>query len=173
MKINSRYFNLFIFIVALIGLMWIAWSTTQYKNTQMERYQRYISEYDSLHIAPLPLILEDDSLRIGDYSGQFVMLHFWSVWSEKSQRMLNEIESVTAADSMYLIKAMVKEDLRNFEREEGSETDIYVDGTDLYNRIRTPGLPSYLLFDPEGNIISIGVGYSEGAIADTLKKYLK
>ncbi len=139
----------------------------------MERYRRYISEYDSLRIAPLPMILEEDSIQISTYEGNFVMLHFWSVWSDKSQQMLNEIESYASSDSLFLIKAMVKEDVSNFEREEGSRSDLYVNGTDLYNRIRTPGLPSYLLFSPDGEIISIGVGYEEGAVTDTLKKYLK
>lgn len=171
MKLNPKYFNLFIFIVAFVSLLWIGYGTMTYKDTQIERYRVYIDAYDSLITAKLPLIMDEGSISISDYEGSYVFVQFWSGWSEKSKLMMNEIESSNVIDSLVLIKAMVKDDIEQF-KSMNADSGLFVNGTEYYNRIRTPGMPGYLLFDKTSNLISLGVGYSEGAIQDTLTYYI-
>ncbi len=171
MKLNPKYFNLFIFIVALVSLIWIGYGTMTYKETQLERYRNYIDAYDSLTTVPLPLLLEDDSVSVKDFEGRYVVIQFWAGWSDKSKLMLQDIETSALRDSVVLIKALVKDDkeaLNAFEK----DSSLFVMGTDYYNRIRTPGMPGYLLFNRESQLISLGVGYTKGAIQDTLTAYI-
>ncbi len=167
MKLDQKYFIPFMVIVAVFTMLFIVLTSFNFKQQQKERFTEYTLEYDSLLTKNHPYIGKEDSLRLGDLAGNPVLLVFWSSWSEKSANLLNEIEFITQNDPTLKVVAALVKDVTDSAEEAIIQHDfIYIDGTILFNKIRVPGIPSYLLLDENGNLVSTHVGYKEGAIKD-------
>ena len=163
-------------VIAVTGIIAIGYSTISYKNGQVTSFNKSIIENDSLTISYLRMLVPSDSVQIKDYEGRPVALQFWSSWSEKSLQMQNEMREISHIDSMIVIAASVKdalEDAQVIAREYGNANFIYVDGTTIYNELKTPGIPSYILFDRSGKPVNAKVGYIKGSIRDSLSYYLE
>lgn len=164
MKLDNKYFPAFMAIVAILTAITIIISSLRYKETQRERFVESIQESDSLLTEPLLLIDQDDSISINQFKGTDVVIIFWSSWSEKSDLLLQEIYTLAdQTDSLTIISALVLDATDEIENTKFIDGFIQVDGASLYNELKVPGIPSYILLDKNGVLKYAHVGYQENA----------
>lgn len=164
MKLDNKYFPAFMVVVAVLTAITIVISSLQYQDTQRERFIQSIQESDSLLTVPLLLVNEDDSVSIDQFKGNDVVIVFWSSWSEKSDLLLQEIYTLSdQTDSLTVISALVLDATEDIQDAKFMEGFVHVDGASLYNELKVPGIPSYLLLDKKGNLKYAHVGYQENA----------
>ncbi|MEQ9310222.1 MAG: hypothetical protein RLN90_12275 [Balneolaceae bacterium] len=165
MKLDQKYFIPFMVIVAIFTMIFIVLTSFNFKQQQQERFTEFTLGYDSLLTKKHPFIHQEDSIRLGDLSGSPVLLVFWSTWSEKSAALFDEIHVISKdIPDLKIVAALVKDVTESIEETNLSQDFIYIDGTILFNELRVPGIPSYVLLDEKGNLISTHVGYKEGAV---------
>lgn len=170
MKLDQKYFIPFMVTVAIFTMVFIVFTSFNFKQQQQERFTEFTLAYDSLLTKNHPFINQNDSLKLGDLSGKQILLVFWSSWSDKSAKLLDEIESISQNNTELIVVAALVKDATDSAEEAILEHDyLYIDGTILFNAIRVPGIPSYLLLDGNGELISTHVGYQKGAINELFK----
>lgn len=160
MRIDPKYFNRFMIIVALLSLLIIAYSTFRYFQVQVDEFEQNISglHADSLRFASY---VNPDTLKLGELENGKMVIHFWATWSDKSDevnRLLHDYHE--GHDSLTVILAAV----RDSQQEVESYISIhdypffYVDGTGLFQEIKAPGIPTQLFFDENGVLQGYHVG---------------
>mgnify|MGYP003634276302 FL=1 len=173
MRIDNKYFPAFMAVMALASALIIVYSSFSYKKTEQKRFIKSIVENDSLTTHSLNYILNDDSVSVSDFEGEHVVLVFFSSWSEKSNFMLQEISSLAdEVGSIEVIAAVVKDATDTINFDELPPTFNYVDGVSLYNDLKVPGIPTYVLFDKKGKYVFAHTGYQEGSGYDLLIEHL-
>lgn len=175
MRLDPKYFNLFMLGLACIAAIAIFYSTISFQSGQLSSFKENIAQNDSLSTAYMRLISGADSVQLQDYSNRPIALQFWSSWSGKSLQMQFEMIDATGIDSLLIIAASVKDALNDARKHAGTIENnnvVFVDGTKLYNDLKAPGIPSYILFDKDGKAVNAKVGYIEGTIQDSLTYYL-
>jgi thiol-disulfide isomerase/thioredoxin len=161
--------------VALLTLFAIIYGTISYTNKQAENFRTSIEDVrlDTLSFHTFG----DDrtELLLKDLESRPVVLHFWSTWSGKSlavssfleeyQRNNPELEVVAAAvrDSHELILEHVSDRQNRF---------LYVDGTDFFQTLLVPGVPSQILVNRNGTLYDIHVGDDIDGIKELLDALL-
>ncbi len=159
-------------ILAVISAILIVLGSLSFKNKENRRYMKSIAENDSLSVKPLLILQQDDSLTINQFNGQEVVVLFFSSWSGKSQMMIEEINTLADQSDIKVIGAIVRDALETINFAELPDEFVYVDGVPLYNDLKVPGVPSYILFDRDGNYKYAHVGYQKDAGYTLLKSYL-
>ncbi len=164
MKLDNKWFPAFMVVVAVLTALAIVFSSLSHKEAQKERFIEAVSESDSLLIKPLRLLQETDSVSISEFKGNNMVLVFQASWSEKSSLLLDEILALKdETDSLKVISALVMDAEETIDFSKLNSAFIYVDGASLFNELKVPGIPSYVLFDREGNFKYAHVGYQENA----------
>lgn len=175
MKIDPKYFNLFIAVCAVITLIVILFGTMKYHSNQEKTLRENISE---VHFGDVKFtyISESDSLALSDLKGDPVMIVFWATWSGKSQNVHPEIDELQQNYPEFkVIAAAVRDDpeliidyidMHDF-------SFIYVNGTDFYHKLQVPGVPSQILIDREGNIFDIQIGENREELRKKVDSLIK
>ncbi len=164
MKLDKKYFPHFMAVMAVLSAMIIVYSSLRYQETRNERYFRSIAENDSLTTQEFRLLTSEGGVTIADYTGEHVVLVFWASWSDMSTLMLDELYTLyDQRNDLKVIAALVKDATETVDFETLQDGLIYVDGADMYNQLKVPGIPSYVLFGPDGTYKYAHVGYQEGA----------
>jgi hypothetical protein len=95
-----------------------------------------------------------------DYAGRWVLVQFWSTWSEPS---LQALQAIPVRNDLITLAAYVRDDsasVARFIAGPGSTLDHrFVLGTQVFQEYLFPGVPSFVLFDPDGRIHHIGIGF--------------
>lgn len=173
MRLDTKYFPAFMAVVAVLTALAIVFSSLRYKETQKERFIEAIQESDSLLTKPLLLINESDSVSIDQYKGNDIVVVFWSSWSEKSDLLLQEIYTLQdQTDSLVVISALVLDATDDISNTKFLDGFVHVDGASLYNELKVPGIPSYVLLDKKGALKYAHVGYQENAGYSLLRSKL-
>ena len=169
MKLDQKYFIPFMVIVAIFTMIFMVISSFNFKDRQKKQFTSYTLEYDSLLTKAHPYLGKRDSLKLGELSKKNTVLVFWSSWSEKSDQLLEEIDDVSRYDESFNVVAALVKDATDSAEEAFLKHDfIYIDGTILFNELRVPGIPSYILLDINGNLVSTHVGYKEGEFSEII-----
>lgn len=170
MKLDQKYFVPFMVVVAITTMLFIVFTSFNFKEQQQVRFTEHTLAYDSLLIRNHPFILKEDSLNLGELSGDKTLLVFWATWSEKSKDLFAEIEEISSVNTdLNIVAALVKDVTDNAEEAILEHDFNYIDGTVLFNKLRAPGIPSYVILDENGTLISTHVGYQKGAIFEVFK----
>ncbi|NBB77228.1 MAG: hypothetical protein GVY02_07605 [Bacteroidetes bacterium] len=160
MRIDPKYFNRFMIVVAVISLVIIAYSTVRYFQVQIDEFEQNISgmQADTLGFSSFQ---SPDSLRLDQFSGTDLVIHFWATWSNRSDEVNRLLYDFSEEhDSLTVILAAV----RDSEEEVESYISMhdypfhYVDGTELFQKIMAPGIPTQLFFDNRGELQGYHVG---------------
>ncbi|SMO75928.1 TlpA family protein disulfide reductase [Gracilimonas mengyeensis] len=174
MRLKQEQFVPFMVVVAIITMAVIVFSSFNFNRKQHTRFRENIAKSDSLNIMPMGIVGTEDSTRVTDYAGQHVLLVFWASWSDKSTAMLDEIELLQAErDSLAVLAALVKDAEESLANGRRYPNFIYTDGAHLYNHLKVPGFPSYILFDENSEPLTSNIGYEKGVGYDSLKVYLE
>ncbi|MEX2457278.1 MAG: TlpA disulfide reductase family protein, partial [Balneolaceae bacterium] len=138
----------------------IVFGTIMYVSNQQETFQENLDETNlSEHF--FMEYASDDSLSISQFSGEPVVIHFWSTWSGKSMEInevLNEFKSEN--EDLIVIAAAARdgEELILEYMNEHSLPFHFVNGTDIYLDLLVPGLPSQILINRDGEVVNTQVG---------------
>jgi len=173
MKLDNKYFPAFMAVVAALTVIVIIISSFRHKETQKIRFIESIQESDSLLTKSYLFINKEDSVTIGEFKGNDVVIVFWSSWSEKSDMLLKEIHDLAEEeDSLKIISALVLDATDDISKTKFLDGFVHIDGASLFNDLKVPGIPSYVLLDREGNLKYAHVGYQENAGYTLLRQKL-
>lgn len=173
MRIDPKYFNVFLIIVAVVAAGLIAFFTLSNRSAEQSTFKERMFAQDSLQTVWWRSVQSDDSLRIADFRGQFVVLDLWSNWSDaslESHKQLAQIQN-NYPDTLQVIAASVA-----LQRSE-VETYIkkhkfpfhFVAGSQQFSSFDIPGLPAQMIYDTDGRLQHVFLGYSGVSQYDSLK----
>ncbi|MDX1590822.1 MAG: hypothetical protein R3283_02600 [Balneolaceae bacterium] len=160
MRLDPKYFNLFIAVCALLTLIVIVYGTINYSNKQAGEFRENL-EAVRLDTLSFSRFNSDEILTIAELQGEPVIIQFWSTWSGKSigvNHFLDEYNDVHP--SLRVIGAIVRDGDQQVNRylSENNHDFIIVEGTEFFQEILIPGVPSQILISPSGELFDSQVG---------------
>lgn len=175
MRLDPKYFNLFMVICAILTLLVIVYGTVNYSNNQILEFENQIEEVrlDTLAFKSYP---DGEILSIQSQIGRPVLIHFWSTWSGKSIEMNEQLHHYQSQNpTLQVIAAVVKdgeEQVLNYIQENPFEF-LYVNGTDFFQHLQVPGVPSQILIDEHGTLFYVQVGNDMENLLSELDRMVK
>ena len=174
MRIDQKYYNRFIGICAAITAVIIIYSTIRYFQRQVTDFENNVSTLraDTLSFRSLS---SQDSLFVSRLPDQPAMIHFWSEWSDKSMEVGEFLRSyVKNQDELIVIAASVDEleEIAQSSIEDFPESFYVVHGSDLYETIRVPGMPTQIFINRRKQIFDTHVGNDTTEIRNRLDQLL-
>ena len=175
MRLDPKYFNLFIGICALLTLIVIIYGTINYSNKQATEFRENL-EAVRLDTLTFNRFGSDQTVALADLEGEPVIIQFWSTWSGKSigvNRFLDEYNDVHP--SLRVIGAIVRDGEEQVSRylSENDHDFIIVEGTDFFQEILIPGVPSQILISRSGTLFDAQVGDDIDALRTKLDSLLQ
>ncbi|MTI87974.1 MAG: hypothetical protein FH748_08405 [Balneolaceae bacterium] len=173
MRLKEKQFVPFIVGVALLSVIVIVFSSFRFKQKQERMFAENLQKSKLLQSTMMYKVGSPDSLTLSSLKGKNALLVFWASWSDKSELMLNEIDLLASErDSLVVLAGLVKDAEESFSSVKKYKGFVYVDGTYLFNELKVPGIPSYVLFNKDGTVMHSNIGYQKGVGYDTLKARL-
>lgn len=176
MKLDQKYFIPFLAVVAIVTALLITFFTISSQKGQREVFRNYILKQDSLNTEQMPQLKESDSLSVSDFQNKFVVLDFWATWSNFSEDAHYQLDELVRQypDTLEIIAAVVEDQQEKIDAYIGRHNFPfhYVDGTDVFNKYSIPGMPTEIVYSPDGKIIDIFFGYSDSTQYDSLRTLL-
>ncbi|MDR9417336.1 TlpA family protein disulfide reductase [Gracilimonas sp.] len=173
MRLKQEQFVPFMIAVGFLTMIIIVWSSFSFTNKQYRVFEENLVEADSLTTMNMRIVGAGDSVGVEDLKGQKTILVFWASWSDKSRSMLDEIEILqNEYDSLKVIAALVKDAEESLAQNKEYPNFVYTDGIKLFNYLKVPGFPSYILFDENSNVLKSNIGYEKGIGYDSLKVFM-
>lgn len=178
MKLDNKYFIPFIIIVALVSAILLAYFTIHVRQQRHDAFISRIAETDSIKFAMMPVLGNGDSVSVQSINDSYVVLDFWATWtasfSEKAHKQLaGLIEKYP--QKLEVIAAVVKdkpEKVKNY-IQRFNYPFHYVKGTAVFEKYGLPGVPTQLVYSPDGQLISIFTGRADAARLDSLTHILR
>lgn len=174
MRIQQKYFNKFIGICALITVIVIIYSSISRSQQQFTDFENSISEVQADTIS-FRSFSDTDSLHISDLPNQPLVIHFWGTWSDKSVEVGNFLKSyIDNQNDLIVIAVSVKdadESVKAFLNENPADFH-FVKGTDLYESIKVPGMPTQIFLSSNKQIFDTHVGNDTTEIKNRLDQLL-
>lgn len=173
MRIDPKYFNIFLVIVAVIAALVIAYFTISSQQNKLSDFKERMMQQDSLQTISWLQVSSSDGLRIADFREKFVLLCFWSNWSEASVGDHKKIARLKQdfGDQLTVIAAAV-----GLQKEEAlayiANRDFpfyYVAGSRQFSAFGVPGVPTYMLYSPDGTLEYISQGMLDDTKFDSLE----
>lgn len=160
MRIDPKHFNKFIAFCAAATLVVILFSTIHYSKKQTSDFQDKIDQVDFSNLS-FNSYSEADSLRMSDLKGLPTVILFWSTWSDRSQSVNQFLKEYgSQREDLYVIAASVRdaESLIGEYIDSNRYTFHYVEGTEFYQSVSGPGMPTQILLNSDGTLHSSHVG---------------
>ena len=161
MRLHPRLFNSFLIVTATVSALAILFFGLRYQSNQEDGLRENLGTGVQFVFEPFATVdTPGDSVRVIDYQGRWVLVQFWSTWSEPS---IQALQSVPVRHDLITLAAYVRDDsasVAQFIATRGASLEHrFVQGTGVFQDYLFPGVPSYVLFDPEGRIHRFGVGF--------------
>jgi thiol-disulfide isomerase/thioredoxin len=173
MRLDPKYFNVFLLIVAVVAAILMAFFILNNRSTEKTAFKEQMFANDSLQTVYWRNVEGNDSLRVRDFKGNFVILNFWANWSDaslESQQKLAQLKS-KHADTLEVIAAAV-----GLTQQEATEYIAdhnfpfhFVAGSRQFSDFSVPGLPAQLIYNPNGTLQRIFLGYQNESQYDSLR----
>lgn len=174
MRLKQKQFIPFMIGIGLISMIAIVFSSFRFQSQQQADFRENVATADSLSTYAMRMIEGNDSTSVSQQIGREVLVVFWASWSDKSHAMLDEIQNYSMQnDSLVVLAAVVKDAEESLPEVPEYPGFIYVDGIGLFNYLKVPGYPSYILFGKQGEVLRSQVGYEKGVGFDSLKVVLE
>lgn len=160
MRIDPKYFNRFIAICALITAAVIIYSTIRYSQRQVTGFESNVSEIlpDTLSFRSFSA---QDSLHLNTIENRPVIIHFWSTWSDKSIEVGEFLNSYSSDHNSLVVIAAAVRDGDELVKEyiaQHPKPFHFVEGTDVYQSLLAPGMPTQIFINRKKEIFDIHVG---------------
>jgi thiol-disulfide isomerase/thioredoxin len=177
MKIDPKYFNLFAGIIAFFAMIAIVYFSLTYASSQRSGFVQDLGTGAELYNTWFVSTTGLDSLRAVDFKDRVVIIDFWSTWSEpalRSHKVLHQmLEATPAPNRPIVIAAAVRdadETVHQYAMDMGFDF-MYVRGTTVFQSMKAPGVPTQVIYGPNGRLVDTRVGYknaSEYQVLDSL-----
>ncbi len=160
MRLDPKHFNLFLVVCGLLTLIVIIFGTIMYVSNQQETFKENLAE-TNLSEHYFMKYASDDSLSIAQFSGEPVVIHFWSTWSGKSLEINEILKEFKSENEELVVIAAAARDGEELILEYMNDHKLpfyYVNGTEIYLDLLVPGLPSQILINRNGEVFDTQVG---------------
>ena len=126
--------------------------------------------------------MNGEPVRLSDYRGKVVLLHFWATWCGPCREEFPALEKLNQQmqSKPFVLLAVsedgksAKQDIERFSRHVKFSFPIYLDrasaAADAY---RVAGVPESIVIDPKGNIVQRFTGPQDWNSRDMLKFFEK
>lgn len=151
-------------IGAIITMIFIVYASFEFKLEQEKNFRDITNQFESLTTDFHPYVLSDDSLSLSELVGDRIIILFWASWSNRSADLMADIDLFAHIENYKVVGAVVKDATETAELMMRNHDFIFIDGTKMYNDLKVPGIPSYIVLDEEGNFLNSFVGYKKGGI---------
>ncbi|MGD8427295.1 MAG: TlpA disulfide reductase family protein [Balneolaceae bacterium] len=173
MHIDPKYFNRFLGIVAVVAAILIVFFTLHNQQSDQAAFEKRMFDQDSLQTIYWHDAQDDDSLRISDFKGQYVILNFWANWSDKSLESHKKLASLKNEfpQRLQVIAAAVglrKQQVISYINEHPFPFH-FVAGSKQFSAFSVPGLPAQMIYAPDGTLKSIYLGFPSEGQYDSLR----
>lgn len=173
MRLDPKYFNVFLVIVAALAAILIAVFTLSNRSAEKSDFRERMFSQDSLKTMWWPKVQADDSLRIADLKGQFVVLDFWANWSDASVNSHKQLAKIQRQypDTLQVVAASVslqKEEVFSY-IEKHDFPFQFVAGSQHFSAFNIPGLPAQLMYNSDGKLQHVFLGYPDDSQYDSLE----
>lgn len=174
MRIDPKHFHKFVAICAAVTIIAILFSTIRYSQKQTTDFQNRIQEVDFRNLS-FYSYSDQDSMSIVHIDNRPVIIHFWSTWSGKSQQINQFLQEYSDQNNeLYVIAASVRDDrgliLDYIER--NHFPFHFVEGTEFYQTVFVPGMPTQILLNRDGSLHSTHIGDDIESLRNLLKQLL-
>lgn len=175
MRLDPKYFNVFLIICAAITAVVIFVSTLQYASNRQETF---IEELEGTELAGWKLYHYEsgDSLTTDRFEGSPTVIHFWATWSDLSLELHDLFQQLKADYPDLVVVAGAARDADHLVERYRLDNDYdfeYLNATPLYQDLKVPGIPSQLFVNREGKITGQNVGKDAGAIRREIEKLVE
>ncbi|MFW6348436.1 MAG: TlpA family protein disulfide reductase [Cyclonatronaceae bacterium] len=179
MRIEQKYFVPFMLAVAALCIVLITYFNFRSAGQQQQHFTERVGDGRALYEHTYPQYFKDDGISpqtIAAQDSAAVALLFWGSWSDRSAEALRTLQQVAATDSLKLrIFAAAIKDGEDFIREVEQQTPpevpvFFVEGDEIYNELKLPGLPSLIVFDADGGLHGARYGYSGASDYDFIRR---
>lgn len=175
MRLDPKYFNLFLACCAVVTIAVILYGTIRYHQKQEDTFRENIESFD-LHTLTLSYVADSDSVRVQDFEGNPLIIDFWSTWSDKSRDVHTTLaEAAGNYPGLKILAASVRDDeelvLAYINRHDYPFT--YVEGTEFYHQMQVPGIPSLIFIDRSGTYVDLQVGEDPGQLNLNIEALVK
>ncbi|HEX6982565.1 MAG TPA: TlpA disulfide reductase family protein [Balneolaceae bacterium] len=173
MRIDPKYFNHFLAVVAVVAAILIVFFTINSRQNQKAAFKKHIFAQDSLKTVFWPSLESPDSVRISDFKGQFVIVDFWANWSDASLNSQKELVKLQKAfsDTLKVIAASVGHSPETVHSyiQKYKFPFLFVNGSRHFIDFGIPGIPAQFVFNPAGDLQSVFLGYDGENRYDSLR----
>lgn len=170
MKLDQKFFVPFIAVCAAVSMLFIVLSSFNFKRQQEKDFTELTRDNKELLTQAHPYVGREDSLKLAELTGTPTVVFFWASWSGKSTEIMQEFDEFKYENpNINVVAALVKDATDEVDSILPEHDFIFIDGTVLFNAIRAPGIPSYLLLDEHGDLVSTHVGYKKGLLKQQLQ----
>ncbi|MEX2602117.1 MAG: TlpA disulfide reductase family protein [Balneolaceae bacterium] len=160
MRIDPKYFPLFLSACAALTVVVILYGTISYQKKQAETFRENLSAVDFQELG-FQTMTGRDSLMVSSFLGRPVVIDFWSSWSGRSRNVHKLLIEISENHPELAILSAVVKDGKD-EAEAYIDSDEFpfhfVQGTSLYNDLQVPGIPSQIFIDRSGRLVDIQIG---------------
>ncbi len=160
MRLDPKYFNIFIAVCAILALLAIVYSTIRYSQKQVTDFQNNIAGVQ-LDTLAFKSYTSADSLYLRDESEKPVIIQFWSTWSGKSQHVNEFLHEFSSENQGFTIIAAAvrdgEEQILEYINQMGYDF-YFVDGTGFYQTLYVPGIPAQILINKNGELFATHIG---------------
>lgn len=175
MRIDQKYFNKFMLIVAFICVIAIIYFNFYYQQRQLVRIDERIGDGSVLVETQFRELGGEGEVALSGLEGDKKMIIFWAPWSERAVELATLLQEELQYLPVSVISAIVRdtpESVHNL----GLLTMNNVrqaDGTPVYNNLRIPGIPAIFIFDSDNRMIHYKIGYRESRDYEELISVLR
>jgi len=173
MQIDPKYFNRFLVIVASVAVLLIIFFTFNNQMSDKSNFKKRIFAQDSLQNVYWYDAEDDDSLRVSDFKGKYVVLDFWANWSDESLEYHKKLASIKNESSQRLEVIAAAVGLRRKQvisyMNKHSFPFHFVAGSRHFSNFGVPGLPAQLIYNPDGRLQSVFLGFPSKSQFDSLR----
>ncbi len=177
MRIDPKYFNTFLFIVALVAACLIAYFIISNRSAEKSEFKQRMFAQDSLQTTWWNEVQTNDSLRVTDFEGAYIVLDLWSNWSDASLNSHTELAKIKQEypDKLEVMAAAVglqKQEVEEYIQKHNFPFH-YVAGSKQFSEFNMPGLPVQFIYDPKLDLQQVFLGYSDDSQYDSLRVLIK
>ena len=177
MRIDPKYFTKFIIGLGIFFTLLIAWFSISQIGKQHTSFELAVGDGSTLYNMNFRIPNNpSDSLSASYYAGSYVLMDFWSPWANRSHRAHEDIyDRIMRSDTRIIVFSPAVKDTDENIIAYAETVDypfIFVVGTEAYQDEIIPGVPAYLLFSPDGELLEFHLGYRGTNDLDFLNTYL-
>lgn len=176
MRIDPKYFVTFLAVTAVLGALLITFFTVSSQQGRRQDFKRMVLQQDSLRTEKMPLLNESgeevDSLSVAGLQGSYVVLDFWASWSDFSEGAHRELEKLVYnhPHKLKVIAAVVQDQqdkVADYIQRNRFPFE-FVNGTRVFNKYTVPGIPTQLVYNPQGELTKVWFGFADSTRYDSL-----